>query len=379
MKNFICALIVALGLFLSNVFAESKKGYDVLFLAKYCDRYLQAPRLPAVSTLLRSAGDPIPCIQKAANRGGLTDIQFNLRDATCWRNKVCPPGTPSLTDWNDIKKLATEVNNKVAVKYPGIQVWISPYLEHDFKDANIIQKACSVSLAACPTCRCVNEPFSGTQNAGFLLELHNTKVEADFVSGDGASMFDGDNLASDGNKFQHRDAGKFITFGWWNALNLRCQGEKNFVPIQKRTTKPTEDHFRQAHKILVTTEDPIPAAPTICKSVRQLQGKEIYKPNAEKYCNGAPNENDVRGDKPLLIIKNKGSRMPIYNSKGKEVGCFKYYGTFENNLHRWYVGNCSGEKPFELYKELGNEWGFAHEGKGKCILFNSLRRQGVYR
>ena len=71
--------------------------------------------------------------------------------------------------------------------------------------------------------------------------------------------------------------------------------------------------------------------------------------------------------------------MPIYSSQGEEVGCFKYYGSFEGGLHRWYVGNCSGEKPFELYKELGNEWGFAHSGGGNCILFNSLRRMGVYR
>jgi hypothetical protein len=359
-------------------FAQSVKGYDVLGLAKYCDRYLQAPRLPAVSTLLRTFGDPIPCLQKDLNRGGKTDVQINLRDATCHRNKVCPPNTPSITDWNDIKKLALQVN-KLAVQYKNVQFWISPYLEHDFKDPKIIQKACQVSLSACPSCSCVNEPFSGTKNTGYPLELHNTKVSAWSVSGDGASMFDGDNIKNDGNNFQHREAGSKFTFGWWNALNLRCQGEKNFTPIEKRTTRPTLDHFQQAYKILTTTEDPIPAAPSVCKTVRKVQGKEIYKPNAEKYCNGAPNENDSRGDKPLLIIAKKGNKMPIYRSDGKEVGCFKYYGSYEGNLHRWYVGNSSGEKPFELYKELGNEWGFAHMGGGQCLLFNSLRRMGIYR
>lgn len=360
-------------------YADPIPGYDVLGLAKYCDRYLAAPRLPAVSVLERSFGDPKPCLQKAASRNYLTDIQVNLRDATCWRNKNCPSGTPSLTDWKDIKKLATGVNNQLASKFPAVQVWISPYLEHDFKDAKIIKKACEVSLAACPTCKCVNEPYSGTKNTGFPLELHNTKVTAWSVSGDGASMFDGDNIKNDGNNFQHRLAGDKFIFGWWNALNLRCQGEEHAPPINQRTARPTEDHFKQAYQTLIQPEDNIPPAPGICKTIRKLQGKEIYKPNAEKYCNGQSNEGDVRGDKPLLIIGKKGDKAKVYNSAGKEVGCFKYYGTFEGGLHRWYMGNCSGEKPYELYKELGNEWGFVHFGGGNCLLFNSIRRGGVYR
>lgn len=364
--------------------APSRWGYDVLGLAKYCDRYLAAPRLPKVSTLLRTFGDPLPCIDKALARGGLTDVQYNLRDATCWRNKVCPPGTPSLTDWNDMKKLAAQVNKR-AVAYPQVTHWISPYLEHDFKDANVIKKACSVSLSACPTCKCVNEPFSGTKNTPFPLELHGTKVTAWSVSGDGASMFDGDNIRNDGNSFQHRTSGTAQTYGWWNALNLRCQGEKTFTPIEKRTARPTEDHFRQAHKILTTEEDAVPAAPARCRSVRVVDGAkgEILKPNAEKYCNGQPGENDPRGDRPLLIIRKggkRGDRLKILAPSGKDVGCFAYYGTYETpGTHRWYVGNCSGEKPYELYTELGQEWGFVELGGGQCLRINALRRMGVYR
>lgn len=360
----------------------SKWGYDVLALAKYCDRYLNAPRLPKVSTLLRTFGDPLPCIDKALARGGITDVQYNLRDATCWRNKVCPRGTPSLTDWNDMRRLASQVNRR-AVAHPEVQHWISPYLEHDFKDANVIKRACEVSLSACPTCKCVNEPFSGTKNTPFPLELHGTKVTAWSVSGDGASMFDGDNIRDDGNNFQHRTSGTTQTYGWWNALNLRCQGEKTFTPIERRTARPTDDHFKQAYKTLTTEEDPIPSAPARCKSVRTVSKPEILKPNAEKYCNGQPGENDSRGDKPLLIIKKggkRGDKIRVYNSNGKDVGCFAYYGTYETpGTHRWYVGNCSGQKPYELYKALQNEWGFVDLGKGQCLRINALRRMGTYR
>jgi hypothetical protein len=363
-----------------------KIGYDVLGLAKYCNEYLAAPRLPYVSTLMRTFGDPIPCLKQDIARGGKTDIQINLRDATCWRNKKCPPGTPSLTDWNDIKKLATIVNNQIAVPNPNIQVYISPYLEHDIKDPKVIQKACAVSLAACKSCKCVNEPFSGTKTTGFELELHGTKkIDAEWASGDGASMFDGDNRKNDGNQFQHRKAGKKGTAGWWNSLNLRCQGEKTFTPIEKRTERPSGDEFRQAYQTLMYEEPPVPAAPALCKSVREVDGSkgEIYKPNAEDYCNGQEGENDPRGDRPLLIIRKGGSRgdkVKVYSSLGREVGCFKYYGTFTTpGTHRWYVGDCSGQKPFALYKNLGNEWGFVALGGGQCLRFNVLRRMGIYR
>jgi len=79
-------------------------GYDVLGLAKYCDTFLKSPKLPAVSVLMRSFGDPLPCLRRRIAMGGITTVQFDLRDATCWRNNACPKGTPRLTDWNDIRK-----------------------------------------------------------------------------------------------------------------------------------------------------------------------------------------------------------------------------------------------------------------------------------
>lgn len=362
--------------------AESTPGYDVLGLAKYCDRYLQAPRLPQVSTLLRSFGDPLPCIDRDLARGGKEKVQYNLRDATCWRNKKCPAGTPSLTDWNDIKRLALSVN-KIAVKYPNVDHEISPYLEHDFKDAKIIQKACSVALSACPTCTCINEPFSGTKNTGYPLELHGTKVTAWSVSGDGASMFDGDNIKNDGNNFQHRISGSDSTYAWIPEFNGRTTGEKTFTPINKRSCWPDSLHFKHIHRIMVSEEDSIPSPPAQCKSVVRIDGKkgEINKTNAEAY-SPCPDP-DKRGNKQLLILRKggkRGDRIKIYSKNGKEVGCFAYYGTFTTpGTHRWYIGNCSGERPYQLFEELGNEWGFAEVERGKCLLFNSLRREGSHR
>lgn len=363
----------------STAKGESLSGYDVLGLAKYCNRYLEAPPLPAVSTLMNTFGDPIPCLDKALSRGFLKVVQVDLIDATCWRNKVCPKGVPKPSDLGVIKKRAQEVS-KLATKYPSVEFWVSPALEHDVKDAGTVDKMMKAAGEGCPQCKVINSPFSGAKNKP--LELHGTKVRAFNVSGDGASMFDGDNLINDGNGFEHWRSGEAVTYSWWNELNLRCTGEKKFTPPLQRTEKPSRDQFRQAY-LTMRPEDAIPSAPNRCKQVVKIDAKkgEIFKPNAESYCNGVAGDN--RGNKPMLIIRKggkKGDKMSILNSAGKRVGCFAYWGSYEKpGLHRWYIGNCSGQAPAALYDAQGGEWGYTELGGGKCLLTNSIRRLGVYR
>lgn len=373
---FVAALLSSIG-----AHAQSIPGYDVLGLARYCNRYLAAPKLPGLSTLLVTFGDPLPCVEKRIQQGGLSLVQIDLRDATCFRNRVCPAGTPSLTDWRVMLRRAQEVN-RFAVKYPQIEWWISPWLEHDIKDAKTITKGCEVAKQGCPSCRCINSPFTGARPSDIPLELHGTKVRAFAVSGDGASMFDADNIISDGNGFEHRISGQAQTFAWWNELNLRCTGEKKFTPPLKRTERPTQAQFRQAY-LTMMPEAPIPPTPSVCKSVVRVDGRrgEILKPNAESYCNGVKGDN--RGNKPLLIIRKagrRGQKLNVYDARGRTVACFSYWGTFETpGTHRWYMGNCSGQTPAALYDALGGEWGFTDLGGGKCLLTNAVRRMGVYR
>jgi len=357
------------------------QGYDVLALAKYCKTFLNAPPLPAMSTLLNTFGDPLPCVQKRINKGGMRVVQIDIRDATCFRNGVCPKGTPPLDDWQVMRQGARQIN-KVATANSTVQFWVSPWLEHDIKSVETIRKGFAVVAKACPTCKLINSPVSGARPPEFPLELHGTKVRAFSVSGDGASMFDGDNLASDGNGFQHRASGSFSTFGWWNELNLRCTGEEHFTPVNLRTNLPTPAQFEQAYYVL-QPEAPFPPNPPQCKSVRVIApGAEIVKTNAEAYCNGQPT--DSRGNKPLLIIKQPGSsgeRRDVLSSAGQVAGCFKYYGTYGElpGTHRWYMGNCSGQNPVQLMKALKSEWGFLKLNNGNCLRFNAIRRQGTYR
>lgn len=335
-----------------------------------------------MSALMNTFGNPLKCVKKRAAMGGLQVVQLDLIDATCWRNRVCPPGVPQPTDTKEIRKRAAKVE-KLARQFPAVEFWVSPALEHDVKNKKDVVRMLEAAGAGCPSCKVINSPFTGARPDGHKLELHGTRVRAFSVSADGASSFDADNLSSDGNQFQHRNAGDYKTFFWWPELNLRCSGEDKFTAPKKRTEKPTSDQFKQAFALSQPEPGKPTEKPSSCQSVRQLeQGKEIYKPNAESYCNGQQPDN--RGNKPLLIIKHSGKageRLEVKDKAGRSVGCFKYWGRYPEmaGAHRWYMGNCSGQAPAKLMEDLGSEWGYVQLGAGECLLFNAVRRAGTYR
>lgn len=361
-------------------FCETLPGYDTIALAKYCDTYLQAPKLPAVSTLLNTFGDPLPCLEKRIKQGALSLAQIDLIDATCWRNNKCPPGAPRPDDLKVIESRARQVR-ALAVKYKDVRFQVSPALEHDIRSETTVKRMLQAAKKGCPECEPINSPFTGARPSGYSVEKHGTDTSGELISGDGKSSFDGDNIQNDGNGFQHRLAGSRATFLWWPELNLRTTGEDKFTPPLQRTVRPTLDQFRQASLIAKSSEPTPSDAPKVCRRTRIVGGREILKTNAEQYGNGTPP--DKRGNKPLLIIRKQGhqnDRLDILDPKGKKIGCFAYYGSYsEKPLHRWYVGGCSDETPAQLYEEAKGEWAYVGLGGGECLRINTIRRMGLYR
>lgn len=351
---------------LSILIAAPVYGYDVLGVAKYCSTYLRAPQLPAVSTLMGTFGDPLPCIEQRIQQGGLTDVQIDLIDGTCWRNKNCEPGVPRPDDKRAIKARAAQVS-ALSKKYSGVTFWLSPVLEHDIKDAKTVVNNCAIALSACSTCQCINSPFSGAKPPQLKLELHGNETSAYSVSNDGASLFDS-------NSVRYRQSGTNYVYAWFPEMNLRYSGEKTFTPPSKRTCKPSAELFKQAYLLLQEPEAKV-EAPSVCESTRDVTSDEIWKTNAESYCN-----DDVRGNKPLYISKLKGSRYPIISKTGTEIACIKLYGSYSGKpgYNRHYVGSCSGESPTKLYEEAGGEWAFIRDSK-RCIRVNTIRRLGSFR
>lgn len=349
-------------------------GYDALGLAMYCDRWLQAPKLPYISTLDNTFGDPLPCLNKGVPIHKLTDVQIDLVDYTCYRNKTCPPGTPAQGDLRVIEQRAKKYRTFKQC-YPHINVWLSPGLEHDVKDESKVRGMLNAAARGCPECKVINSPYTGARPAGIPLELHGNKAEAFAVSNDGVSIFDG-------NSGTYRTNGQKYIAAWFNELNLRFTGEDKPPPPKLRKCKPTGNLFKQAFLVL-DVEDPKPGFPRQCQIQRDIKAPEILKTNGESYCN-----NDSRGNRPLYITKisgRRGSRLDIYTSLWKKIGYFGYYGTYSAaGYHRWYVGEVgSGQTPDQLYDQNGRkEWAFIVRrtgGKTECTRFNTIRRLGTYR
>jgi len=97
----IIKLVSLLLLFVNIAIAQNRpvQGYDVLGVAMYCQEFLQAPKMEAMSVLMNTFGDPLPCIRKRIKQGGLKLVQIDLIDATCWRNNKCPAGVPKPDDF----------------------------------------------------------------------------------------------------------------------------------------------------------------------------------------------------------------------------------------------------------------------------------------
>lgn len=359
------AMIYGSGLYMEQRQTRQLRGYDVLGVAKYCDVFLKAPKLPAFSTLVQTFGNPYPCIKKRLDMGGVEVVQLDLIDATCHRNRVCAKNIPKPTNLKALKKRAAKARKNIVQRYPGVEVHLSPGLEHDVRDNRTVRKMCKAVNEGCPECLCVNSPFTGARPKNIPVESHNPKEDTFSLSTDGISIFDIDTV-------KYNKKGKRTNYMWFPELNLRYTGEKEFIMPKERKCKPNIALFRQA--FITTQDEPAkPAAPPVCKSVRDLKDKELWKTNAESYCN-----DDVRGNKPLFVSRFQDKTLDIINPHGKKVAFMRYYGTFEHGYHRHYLGTGSGENPYQLYNKAGGEHAFIKRGN-ECIRINTVRRLGYYR
>lgn len=340
------------------------RGYDALGMAKYCDNLLKAPPVPAISTLVQTFGNPYPCLTKLLKKWPVKVVQLDLIDATCHRNKVCAPKIPQPTDLRVLTKRARKAR-EFAQQHPLVEFHLSPALEHDVKDPKVVRAMCRAVNEGCPECLCVNSPFTGARPANIPVESHNPNENTFSLSTDGISIFDI-------NTVRYNTKGEYTNYVWFPELNLRYTGEKRFVMPKQRTCKPPVWLFRQAYQTM-QPEQPLPNPPSVCKQTRGLKGKELWKTNAESYCN-----RDPRGNRPLFISQFDDPTLDIIDAQGKKIAFMRYYGQFEHGYHRHYLGIGSGENPYKLFKKARGEHIFIKR-RDTCIRVNALRRLGYYR
>lgn len=289
------------------------RGYDVLGVAKQdCSFIAQTiDSGTAFGELLGTFGDVRPCLTEIFATNKILANRFHAIDGTV-NGHACAGNVVSLSFL--IKKL--QIMKTFAANYPTITWYGSPVLEHGCRDKKIVDNwfttmkrvwpelipVCSgLSYAYCPP--------------GILKEIHGGG-KGDITSNDGVSLFDSD--------VSFLTSGKRLTLGWTNCMNGRVTGEKTKpVPPTQRKNWCSKQEIRQ---VVLVMRDP-QTRPTI-SGCRDIVKPELLKSNAEYY---GIDKDDGRGNKPLLILNKKYSRISLQTIKNAEVAFMKYYGLLVSN------------------------------------------------
>lgn len=339
-------------------------GKDILGLAMQDAKMIAEKWQPGfgLGVLDGTFGDPVPNMKLIMATGHVSFFRAHLSNGPCQRNKNCAEGEIKPNDLQSLQRRIRKYR-ALADQFPDISCYLSPRLEHDERDKNLVEAWVALIRKEAPNCRVVISAYSGYVPDNVIVEKHGNDARGAVISNDGDSLFDSDSP-------KYRTQGTRLVLGWIPRFNLRVSGEKTFTPPRKRTAKATADNVRQVARLLLPEESmprqgPCPGA--LPKS------PELFKTNAEDYNNGDP-----RGDKGLLISKRRVPKFDILTADGRKLGCVKYYGTYPPNLYRHYIGSCSKEAPVELMREARSEWVYL-KGGGTCYLVNAIRRKGYFR
>lgn len=343
------------------------KGIDPLGLAMQDVSMIcnTIPQGTAIGFLEYTFGSAFPAARQCIATGKIPAFRVHCSNGPCARNHNCDVGEPKSNDYASLQKCAANAQ-KLHNDF-GVACYVSPRVESDEKDKDIVNKQVATIKSAAPDCKVVLSVFTGYSPPGVLVEKHGNNAYGDLISNDGSSIFDA-------NADQYIESASEMALTWTNRDNLRISGEKTFTKPKQRikSRRLTKNELIQKLRIL-NHSAAVPANPAFCKNAKDVPSNEILKPNAEDYDN-----NDKRGGRPLLISRLNVSRFDILDPSGKKIGCFKRYGSFSGGGSRFYEGDCSGLHSIELMDKARSEWIYAKSGNN-CYRLNIIRRGGSFR
>lgn len=340
-------------------------GLDVLGIAIQDIKIIknQLKQGMAIQALEGTFGDAIPPLKECLSTGKLSVWLLHLADGTCIRNNTCRSGAIKYSDYQSLQKRAIAAE-KLHQLYPTVRCYLSPFLEHDSKDKNQVNRWFQTIKDFAPSCIPMVSAFTGYKPAGVLVQNHGNTATGAIISNDGENY-------QDSNIDRYKSGASLIALAWWPRLNGRVSGEKGVPPPPKlRKPKAKKYEVQQAVHTLLNTMSPMP----IIAGCPGLKPPQLLKINAEDYDTTDPREN-----KPLLITKeNLAKGWGIWKIGGEKIACANFYGPYSGGGYRYYVGSCSGESAYDLFKEAGSEWVLFKNGR-TCYTVNIIRRQPTYR
>ena len=344
-------------------------GLDCLAAARYQEsvkKYLPAGfALGAFHDLF---GNAVPLFEWAL------DTNHSVRSHLGWKdNHVF-----SEKDFPALVKKA-KVLNALALKYPGLPVYLSPACEfygNENPRKGLTRKAQEVLFDqmrdSAPDCVLVNAGINRKYGSFDLAEYHGdaeAHVNDHIVSIDGDDPFDVDYAAW---KARHLNAE--ILFTWFWSYNCRkSMTDPTKRPDRKRMPTPTE--FSQTIQWANTK----PSQPDTDK-IKQVKKPLLWKPEAQGMT-------DSRKGKPSLVsagVSLGQDPLKITDTKGNRIGSLGYYGTFNNidDSSRHYSGYrggssaTAGQLAAKAIKGTGSPAIYIEVGKIKLAVGDPRNRQG---
>ena len=288
----------------------------------------------------------------------------------CSHGSKCTAGECSPGNISCLRSRARTAQ-KIAESFPNSQCYASPYAEYSSTDRNRVDAWFSAIKSEAPSCIPVASSFGGYIPPYIRhIERHgNNPAVSEITSNDGSNYFDSDSV-------KYNSKATVMSCKWTNRYNLRLTSEKSAPPPPQERSL---DNRIEKHDFLLMQlmghplpKQPVP--PTVCKHINKFKGQELLKPHSEDY----GKLNGQRGNKPMIILKKKVSKLDVVDVNGKYIGCFKYYGPYTvKGYYRYYMGSCSGQDAYDLYLKTG-EWAFLKD-RNSCTPITVMRRMGYFR
>lgn len=264
---------------------------------------------------------------------------------------------------------------ELSAKYPHIQFFCSPALEHRLPAAKMRKLIIQVQAVLPAHVRVVNSYISGGQAVPEVInEVHGDRPgkpkgpNGYFVSYDGTSMFNKDVEA-----WKKRYADAHILFSWEFRNNLR-QGPDDKTPRAKRRTRPSKEYLLSQIRLM----KPKGTAPrfkfTEGRKIHRLVSPSLLKSHAEDE----KGISEGRCNRLLFIIPQKVSEVSLVNWAGNTVGKAKYYSRYERTGHRYYFSGYGYQYGETAAIESGSEWVVLKVGNEYFEPVNPAFRKGSF-
>lgn len=224
---------------------------------------------------------------------------------------------------------------KLSKDYPGIDIFVSHSCEYKEASQVEVRKRVDLIRSLAPSCIPVNSVWQGATLPNVITERHGQDAIGGMVSYDGTNAYD-----SNVEGWKQRNAGAYQLF-WGYRFNLREINDEGqpVPPPSQRTAAPSLQYIQSVQRL--GEYQGLPMNPVF--QARPIAAPELYKSHAEDDQESGPlDPDDPRENRPCLILKTQAQEIKIVTWDNKEIGKFKYGGTFGSNMKRFYAGSPGG-------------------------------------